>query len=137
MDKFDNFLSKMKLMSIAVLVENLPYASSAFYAYDKENKSLIFSGHEDSTHIKAIFTNRFVSGTVALDSKVVGQIRGVQFKGKIRSADEREENLYFKRFAMARAMKPEIFVIRLDWVKFTDNTIAFGKKYIWERKQEG
>ena len=97
MDKFDLFLSKMKLMSIAVLVENLPYCSNAFYAYDKDNKTLIFSGHEDSTHIKALFANRFVSGTIALDTKIISRIKGIQFKGKIRSADENEAKITGQR----------------------------------------
>lgn len=136
MDKFDLFLSKMKLMSIAVLVESLPYCSNAFYAYDKDNKTLIFSGHEDSTHIKALFTNRFVSGTIALDTKIISRIKGIQFKGKIRSADENEAKIYFKRFAVAKAMNPELFAIRLDWMKLTDNVVTFGKKRVWERKKE-
>ena len=132
-DKFGDFLSKMKLLSLAVLRDNLPYCFSAFYAYDTQNKELIISSSSDTQHIKAIFSNRHVSGTIALDTKFVARIKGIQFTGQIRSADERAATLYLKRFPFARAMEAEFYTIRLDWMKLTDNTLTFGKKLIWER----
>lgn len=132
-DKFGDFLSRMKLLSLAVLRDNLPYCFSAFYAYDVQNKELIISSSSDTQHIKAIFSNRHVSGTIALDTKFVARIKGVQFTGQIRSADERAATLYLKRFPFARAMDAEFYTIRLDWMKLTDNTLTFGKKLIWER----
>ena len=132
-DKFGDFLSKMKLLSLAVLRDNLPYCFSAFYAYDAQNKELIISSSADTQHIKAIFSNRHVSGTIALDTKFVARIKGIQFTGQIRSADERAAMLYLKRFPFARAMEAEFYTIRLDWMKLTDNTLTFGKKLTWQR----
>ena len=132
-DKFDEFLGRMKLLSLGVLRNNLPYCCSAFYAYDAQNKELIISSSSDTQHIKAIFSNRHVAGTIALDTKFVARIKGIQFTGQIRSADERAAMLYLKRFPFARAMETDFFTIRIDWMKMTDNTLTFGKKLIWER----
>lgn len=132
-DKFDEFLGRMKLLSLGVLRNNLPYCCSAFYVYDPQNKELIIASASDSEHIKAVFANRGVAATVALDTKFVGRIKGVQICGHIRSADERETSLYLKRFPFARAMETDFFTIRIDWMKMTDNTLTFGKKLIWER----
>ena len=121
-DKFDEFLGRMKLLSLGVLRNNLPYCCSVFYAYDPQNKELIIASASDSEHIKAVFANRGVAATVALDTKFIGRIKGVQICGHI-----------LKRFPFARAMETDFFTIRIDWMKMTDNTLTFGKKLIWER----
>ncbi len=64
-------------------------------------------------------------------------IRGVQFKGEIRllSGDEADEKraLYVKRFPVARMLSAPVWELRLDELKFTDNTLGFGKKLHWLR----
>ncbi len=60
-------------------------------------------------------------------------IRGVQFKGEIRrlSGDEeaRMRQRYVKRFPVARMLSAPVWEIRPDEIKFTDNTLGFGKNY--------
>jgi len=40
---------------------------------------------------------------------------------------------YNRRFPVARMMPAPVWAIRLDELKFTDNTLGFGKKFIWHR----
>jgi len=94
--------------------------------------SFIVAGSDDTTHVRAAL-GRVVSGTVALDTKVIGRIEGLQFKGEFMRASELEEKIYFKRFPYAIPMKPQIFSVKLSWIKFTSNTLGFGKKIIWNR----
>ena len=61
-DKFDEFLGRMKLLSLGVLRNNLPYCCSAFYAYDPQNKELIIASASDSEHIKAINARNLSGG---------------------------------------------------------------------------
>lgn len=133
-EKFDKFLKKMHLLSLAVLHENTPYSCSCFYAYDENLKIFVVACDSETTHIKAILANSGVSGTVALDTKIVGKIKGVQFKGVMKKANENESEIYFDKFPFAKAIKPELWSIEILWIKFTDNTLGFGKKIIWERK---
>ncbi|WP_170020732.1 hypothetical protein [Campylobacter sp. RM16190] len=128
------FISRMHLLSLAVISDAKPYAASCFYAFDRENFSLIVAGDDKTTHIKALEISSEVAGTIALDTKIVGNIKGVQFKGMMRRANESESKIYFKRFPYALAMRPEIFTIKLTWVKFTHNALGFGKKIEWNRK---
>lgn len=132
-DEIDKFLYKMHLMSLAVLVDEKPYCSSAFYAYDSQSSIFVIAGGLDSTHIQAALKNNHISGTIALDTKVVGKIQGMQFCGEIRSANAHESAIYFKRFPFAKIMNPTLFAIEINYVKFTDNTLGFGKKLIWKR----
>nr|MDM9317472.1 hypothetical protein [Escherichia coli] len=37
------------------------------------------------------------------------------------------------RFPVARMLSAPVWEIRLDEIKFTDNTLGFGKKMIWLR----
>ncbi|MCD8212877.1 MAG: hypothetical protein LUC34_02290 [Campylobacter sp.] len=128
------FINKMHLLSLCVIDEcGLPYPASCFYAFDELNLALIVAASSKTKHIKALKQNNNVAGTIALDTKIVGKIEGLQFRAKMIAADERERNLYFRRFFYAVAMKPEIWSIKLEWIKFTDNTLGFGKKIIWNR----
>lgn len=73
-----------------------------------------------------------VAGTVNGQPKTVALIRGVQFKGEIRRLEGEESDLarqaYNRRFPVARMLSAPVWEIRLDEIKFTDNTLGFGKK---------
>lgn len=78
-----------------------------------------------------------VAGTVNGQPKTVTRIRGVQFKGVIRRLEGQESDAarkaYLRRFPVARVLPAPVWEIRLDEIKFTDNTLGFGKKLHWLR----
>ncbi len=39
---------------------------------------------------------------------------------------------YLKRFPFAAASKLDMWVLEPEYIKFTDNTLGFGIKLIWE-----
>ena len=124
-ERIVKFLKKMHLASICVVDdEGQPYSFSAFYAFDSS---------DDSSHIKFLKNSKLVAGTVALDTKIVGKIEGVQFQGQMKEAKENEKEIYFKRFFYAKAMDPKIWCINLEKLKFTSNVLGFGKKIKWEK----
>ena len=67
-------------------------------------------------------------------------IRGLQFKGEIRRLEGEESDAqrqrYVRRFPVALALKAPVWEIRLDELKFTDNTLGFGKKLHWLRTEQ-
>lgn len=75
-----------------------------------------------------------IAGTVNGQPKTVALIRGVQFKGEIRRLEGEESDLarkaYNRRFPVARMLSAPVWEIRLDEIKFTDNTLGFGKKMV-------
>lgn len=126
------FIKNEHLASICVVKnDGTPHAFSAFYAFDDDEISLFIASDENTQHIKAIKNNPEISGTIAINTLIVGKIRGIQFNGTISVADN--TNIYFKRFAFARAMSAGIYKILLKSIKFTDNTLGFGSKILWTR----
>lgn len=100
--------------------------------------SLIFTSDFDTRHIKEAIQNSKVAGNVVLETSVVGKIQGIQFSGEM-SLPEGEELkgvdlIYLKRFPFAVLMNTNLWELRIDYAKMTDNRLGFGKKLIWERE---
>lgn len=127
------FLKKHHLLSLATSCENKPYCASCFYALDEKNGIFIIATDEKTRHGKEALNNANVAGTVALETKIVGKIQGIQFAGVFRHAHTQERTLYLKRFPYALAMNPTLWSIEMDYIKLTDNTLGFGKKVEFHR----
>ena len=133
-ERIVKFFKKMHLASVCAIDDDgQPYAFSAFYAFDELNFTLLLASCDESSHVKFLKNSKLVAGTVALDTKIVGKIEGVQFQGVMREASESGREIYFKRFFYAKAMDPKIWSISLEKVKFTSNTLGFGKKIFWQK----
>lgn len=129
--KIENFIAKHHLLSLATYGDEL-WCCSLFYAYDSEKISFIVATDTQTLHGRNVVKNHTVAGTVAFETKTVGKIQGIQFKGVMTLCDEGKE-FYYKAFPYARIMSPTLWTIRLDEIKMTDNTLGFGKKLIWKR----
>ena len=140
MNEIDNrivrFINEHHILSLATTVDDKPYSANCFYVYLKEDNLLVFSSEETKRHSVNALKNAHVSGTIHLDTKSVGKIRGVQFTGLIEQPKdkllEKAEDAYLKRFPYAALMKNKFWGIKLNYLKFTDNRLGFGKKLIWE-----
>ena len=133
--EMDKFLSKMHLGGFAITLGGLPHAFSAFFAYDVETSSLIIASDTSSLHGASFCDGVAISGVIALDTRVVGLIKGIQIWGKIFESDENDRKIYYSKFPYAIPMRPILWRIQINKAKLTDNKIAFGKKLIWEREK--
>jgi hypothetical protein len=132
-EKIERFIGEHHLLSLATRGERL-WCCSMFYAYDADNVAFIVASDETTEHIHNVLKNLRVAGTVALETKTVGKIQGIQFVGEMERCPEKSKALYFEAFPYARIMNPTLWMIRLDEVKMTDNTLGFGKKIIWKQE---
>ena len=130
--KIAAFIKKHHLLSLATEGERL-WCCSMFYAYDEVEKTFIVASDESTEHMENVAQNARVAGTVALETKTVGKIQGIQFTGKMERCPDALQTLYFEVFPYARIMNSTLWRIRLDELKMTDNTIGFGKKISWLR----
>lgn len=128
--QIEEFLKSRHLGAFSVLKDELPYSFSAFYAYKDE--CIFIASDEKTTHMKSLKLNPNISGAIYFDTKIVSLIKGVQFFGEISRADKCGEYVYFGAYPFAKVLKPQIWQIRLKWIKMTDNKAFFGKKIIWE-----
>ena len=112
-----------------------PWCANAFYVFDSQEEGFIITSEEKTRHAQLFLENPQVAGTVVLETEQVGKIQGLQFTGTVRHCDgglfDRCRLLYLKRFPYAVFKGGEVWFIRLDSLKYTDNRLGFGKKILW------
>ncbi len=134
LEKIELFLDKHHVMSLATSDADELSVCNLFYAYDKKEKTFVVASNDETLHVGHVLNNPNVAGTVVLETKTVGKIQGLQFRGKFTVLDDENlKKLYFKAFPYAVAMSPKLWQIKIDFFKYTDNRLGFGKKFIWER----
>lgn len=101
---------------------------------ESEN-ALVFTTDVDTRHGREFGLNSLVAGTIALETRIPGKIRGVQFQGRVSVAGgerlKRARRSYLKRFPYAVAMDIYLWIIDITFLKLTDNRLGFGKKLLW------
>lgn len=134
------WLAKQHVVSWCVAKEDELWCATAFYLYDPQRVAFYLLSEEHTRHAKMSGTRARIAGTVNGQPKTVALIRGVQFRGEIRRLEEEESAeqraRYNRRFPVARALSAPMWEIRLSEIKFTDNTLGFGKKFHWIRDSD-
>ena len=132
-----HFLNEHHLLTLATSQNNKPYCCNLFYVYDQVSNQLIFSTETKTKHAQDFITNTNVAGSVALETKNVSKIQGVQLLGTIEELKGERLKIakeqYIKAFSYAANMELHLWVMPLSFIKMTHNKLGFGKKLIWEK----
>ena len=132
-----DFINEHHLLTLATSKENIPYCCNVFYVYDAVNNQLIFSSDTKTKHAKEFTLNPNVAGSIALETKEVAKIQGVQVLGEITELKGEDLNTakkqYLQAFPYARLMEIHLWVMQLAFIKMTHNRLGFGKKLVWEK----
>ena len=133
----NRWLAKQHVLTWCVTRDGELWCANAFYLYDPVKVAFYVLSEDHTRHAQMTGQNAPVAGTVNGQPKTVALIRGVQFRGEIRRLSDEESTvplgLYTRRFPVARALSAPVWEITLDEIKFTDNTLGFGKKLHWIR----
>ncbi len=136
--KIIHFIRKHHVLTLATSKDNKPYCCSCFYVYNEKQNFFLVTSDEDTRHISEIKEQPSVSGSIALETTMVGKIQGIQFTGAMEEVDktesQKEKAAYIQRFPVAAFSELHLWRIKPDLIKFTDNRLGFGKKMIWEKK---
>lgn len=134
-ERITSFISSQTVLTMAVCTAGIPYCASCFYAYNEEHNMLVFKSSKETRHTSAGLLNKRVSGTVLPDKLLKGKVKGVQFQGLFLQPEgdvlSDLQGVYYRKYPFAMAMGGDIWAIELRWIKFTDNTLGFGKKVTW------
>ena len=132
------FIGEHHILTIAISRDNLPYCATCYYAYMPETNQFVITSGADTRHIRdAVEGKNFhVAGTIALETRIVGKIRGIQFTGLLCSPAgddlKKIKSAYLKRFPIARLMPDlHLWYIEPEFIKMTDNRLGFGTKLVW------
>ena len=129
------FIKKHHVLTIATSVNDEPWCATCFYVYLEEENAFVFTTDLKTRHGQEFLKNGRVSGAVALETIIIGKIRGIQFSGIVSEPEgdlaDKAQKAYIRRFPVAMLMDTHLWVVTLTHIKFTDNRLGFGKKLIW------
>lgn len=132
LEKIQSFIKEHHVLTLATYNDEDISACSLFYAYEPEKKVFVVASNEDTRHIQHIHKNNKIAGNILLETKEIGKIQGLQFRGVFHENEDKElSKLYFKTFPYALTLQPKLWIIEVDYFKLTDNRLGFGKKIIW------
>ena len=135
--KIIDFIAEHHVFTLATSQKNNPWCSTMFYVFNEKQLTFYFTSDDSTRHAAEMKENPLVAGAIALETKITGRLRGLQFSGHIYILNEEEEKkarkLYLKRFPVARLHTLNLWGLEIDLFKYTDNRLGFGKKLIWKR----
>jgi len=130
-----DFIREHHILTLATSNDNRPYTCTCFYVYLDDENLFVCTSDRNTKHIRDVEQQDQVAGTVALETTMVGKIRGIQFTGKMFELKDdllkKAAKAYLKRFPVARLKDLLLWGMRPGFIKMTDNRLGFGKKLIW------
>ena len=131
-----DFIKRHHVLTLAtVSSKGEPYCAACFYAYDKERNRLIFTSDDATHHAQQMAENSAVAIGITLETRIVGKVQGAQICGKAERGDDDDRKAYIKRFPYAALAPLNIWAVEPTFIKYTDNTLGFGKKLIWNSQE--
>lgn len=130
------FLQDNQVASLCFLDEDqTPYCINCFYVFDEEHKVLIFKSSPGTNHHAMIKPGAKVAGTILPMKVEVLKLMGIQFRAEILNEQSltafHTSTTYYKKNPFALAVPGYVWAVRLLEMKFTDNSVVFAKKTVW------
>ncbi len=133
-----DFLHSHHVLTLATVHDNRPWCSQCFYAYVDHLYGLVFTSDKTTRHITEALAQPDVAGSIALETKTIGKIQGIQLEGRLVEAEgdllKEVKMVYLKRFPFAILATTQLWFLELYTIKMTDNRLGFGKKLYWKRE---
>lgn len=132
-----SFIETQTVLTIATCINNIPYCATCFYTFLEKYDAIAFKSNRDTQHILEAIQNKYVAGTIIPDKSEIGKVKGIQFNGIFLEPTGdlliEAKKKYYLKYPFAAAFKGELWVVDLTFLKFTDNTLGFGKKMHWQK----
>lgn len=133
-----SFIKKHHIFTLSTSHNNEPYACTCFYAYDETANLFIFTSDEGTRHVAEMEKQRRVAGAIALETKIIGKIQGIQFTGNSTKLQgelyKKARKLYLGKFPYAGFKELILWCIEPDFIKMTHNMLGFGTKLTWKKE---
>ena len=132
------FIARHHVLTLAVAKDNIPYCAHCFYAYIPGKNLFIFTSDPDTRHIRDAASSGHdqVAAGIALETRMVGKIRGLQLTGRMFTPDgddhKAARKAYLLRFPYAALTGLHLWALEPAFMKLTDNRLGFGTKLKWE-----
>ena len=114
-ERIARFLGRHHVLTLATAADGTPFTSDL-----------------STRHAREMLSERRVAASVVLETRIVGKVQGLQLCGTVARGDEEDKRRYLHRFPYAALAELTLWALVPDYLKFTDNTLGFGKKLIWK-----
>ena len=139
-ERMIRFIKNHHILTLATSYNNVPYCATCFYSYIEDENLFIITSDYDTKHVRDMQKQKRVSCAIALETKIIGKISGIQFTGTITDLKDKDKasarKSYLKRFPFAILKDTVLWSIEPDYIKMTDNRLGFGKKLYWYKSKE-
>ena len=139
----DQFLASHHVLCLATIVDGAAYTAALFYDYSARRVAFYFLSSSNTVHARSVLASPTVAASVFSQDRNVALLQGIQLTGRavgvpVAAAQSEPAFLdYQAKFPECRQLLHDkslyFFTLTADWIKFTDNTAGFGRKYIWSR----
>lgn len=130
--RITRFIRRHHVLTLATTGDDsTPYCANAFYCYDTERNILIFAADTATRHAADMELNPRIAASIVLETRIIGKIQGLQLCGTAARADDEARRAYIRCFPYTAMVELTLWAVTPDYIKFTDNTLGFGKKLIW------
>ena len=134
--RITDFIARHHVLTLSTVADGMPHCCNLFYAYDPQRNLFAVTSSDETLHARQARQNPRIAASVVLETRVVGKVQGLQIRGTMMPAEAETlpsvRKVYLGRFPYAAAVKLELWTIRPDFMKLTDNRLGFGKKFAWE-----
>ena len=134
------FIHQNHVVSFAVYDKNDFWAANCFYAFDSEQVRLIILTDKNTRHGLLMQENSHIVGTIAAQVETFHEIEGIQFSAQCFCLTDTTEcqkalDFYYARHPIARLKTSDVWELRFEMIKHTENRTIFAHKTIWERNK--
>ena len=131
-----SLLAAIIVLAIMILPSIIKVSVTALEAVppEYEDASLALGATPVETYFKVSVpaAKSGIAASVVLETRIVGKVQGLQLCGTVARGDEEDKRRYLHRFPYAALAELTLWALVPDYLKFTDNTLGFGKKLIWK-----
>ncbi|MCK6649327.1 MAG: pyridoxamine 5'-phosphate oxidase family protein [Bacteroidia bacterium] len=137
-ERIISFIKAQTALTFATVKDDIPYCATCYYAFIPEWNCLVIKSGPETQHIQQALVNNNIAGTIVPDKLLKTKVQGLQFQGTFIVPENDmlsdAKSAYYVKYPFAIAIPGELWVLDLTSLKFTDNTLGFGKKLKWNKQ---
>ncbi|MDE3074069.1 MAG: pyridoxamine 5'-phosphate oxidase family protein [Chloroflexota bacterium] len=130
-DRLLAYMREHVTMTLATSGGGQPWAATLFYAND--GFDIYYLSALSSQHSVNVLANPTVAVTISQDYADWQEIRGIQLRGRAALLDDEASarDAYLAKFPFVATFQPtdaRYWIVRCEWIRLVDTTIAFAYK---------
>ena len=134
-ERIIDFINEHHVLTMCTANQGIPWCANCFYVWMESEQAFVFTSDDDTRHITDSIASALISGSVVLETRTVGKIRGLQFQAGIKKAEGEKykscRKAYIAKYPYAILAKTSLWMLKPTFLKMTDNRLGFGKKLYW------